>query len=121
MTRLLIVDDESSYRETLSRYARRLGYEVESAEDAEAALTHGLRLRPQILFVDWLLASNRDGLDVAQELGEQVPEMVTIVTSGNPALQLSDELVEAGRCSTLLKPFSLSDFECALNEAVLDV
>ncbi|MCP5044366.1 MAG: response regulator [bacterium] len=120
MTRLLIVDDESGYREILSLYARRLGHEVESAEDADAALTHGLRFQPQILFVDWLLASERDGLDVAQELGAQVPEMVTIVTSGNPALELTDELMATGRCSTLLKPFSLSDFECALNEAIVE-
>ncbi len=120
MTRLLIVDDESNHREILSLYAWRLGYEVESVEDADAALTHGIRFQPEILFVDRLSASSRNGLDVVRELAEQVPEMVTIVTSESPALKLTDELMETGRYSTLRKPFSLNDFKCALNQAIVE-
>ncbi len=118
MAKVMIVDDEPEYREILSRSALRLGHEVETAEDATSALECGRRYAPDVLFVDWMLGSELNGVEVARSLSESVPELITIVISGDLSLELPSGEFEAGRISFLPKPFGLDEFRVAIENAI---
>lgn len=119
MAKVLIIDDEENFRDTLCKYASRLGHEVESAGDAITALKSGRMMTPDVIFVDWMLKSELNGLDVIQMLRERAPELIAVVITGDLALELPSRLEEAGRTSILRKPFGLLDFKAALDDAVL--
>jgi DNA-binding response OmpR family regulator len=55
MLKVLIVDDEPSYREYLERYLSRSGYEVRSASGAAEAVAIARELRPDVVLADWML------------------------------------------------------------------
>jgi two-component system response regulator CpxR len=70
--RVLIVDDDRALCTLLAEYLRREGFVVDTAHDAETALTQ-LRnpmLRPDLLILD-VMMPGRDGLDTLRELRMQ--------------------------------------------------
>lgn len=118
MAKIMIVDDESMFREILRRSALRLGHEVDTAGDSTSALSRGQRFAPDILFVDWMLGSEKNGLQVAESLAETLPKLITIVISGDLSLELAVDSSQAGRVSLLPKPFGLDEFHHAIDRAI---
>ena len=55
MARVLIVEDEDSLRETLSRYLAHEGHEVIAAASGQEALDAGFDASPDVLIADWML------------------------------------------------------------------
>src|SRR5277367_873915 len=71
---VLVVDDEQTITEVVSRYLERAGYEVNSAGDGPQALAQAALFRPDLVVLD-LMLPGIDGLgwmrglrDVGQDL-----------------------------------------------------
>ena len=82
--RVILVDDDPSYRRALTRVLTEAGYEVATAHDAETALWLCQRLTPDVVVTD-LELGDESGLRLAQELGQrfgsQSPPVVLITAS----------------------------------------
>jgi DNA-binding response OmpR family regulator len=63
----MIVDDDTTVSEILSRYLTREGYEVESVRDGRVALER-IRSKPPELIVLDLMLPGMSGLDLCQSL-----------------------------------------------------
>lgn len=101
---ILVVDDESSIRDVLTRYLEREGYRVEVAADGPAALQATAQVSPDLIVLD-LMLPGLDGLEVCQRL--RAVSMVPIIM-----LTARDEEADKVRGFTtgaddyITKPFS---------------
>lgn len=118
MARVLLVDDEPLYLRFLGREARRAGHEVETASSGSEGVAAGLRFRPDVLVVDWMLQDSLRGVDVAEALGAELPRLLTIVITGYPSLDLEKRKAGARIVEVLEKPVSFEVVRAALSRAV---
>jgi len=65
--RILVVDDEESYREALSVALQREGFIVETASDGTEALERFDASHPELVLLDVMLP-RMSGIDVCREL-----------------------------------------------------
>ena len=80
---LLLVEDNDSVRDLLSRALRRRGYTVHEAANAEAAIEWSLRsaIRPDLLVTDMVMPG-LGGPELARRLTEYYPSMRVLFMSG---------------------------------------
>ena len=107
--KVLIVDDEPAYRDTLRLLVPYEGYEVETASTEQEALDIAARFSPDVLVIDWMLKDHTNGLKVAEKLRADHPKMQVVVISGYPAASLEQQVHSFSPIQFLTKPFALSD------------
>jgi DNA-binding NtrC family response regulator len=79
---LLIVDDESSIRESLSQVLTEIGYRVRSAEDGFSALREIMNEAPELLLSD-LNMPGISGFELLSEVRRRFPAIRAIAMSGS--------------------------------------
>ena len=75
MGRVLIVDDEETYRTQLSLIVTSKGHEVQSTVDGQEAISIGSVFLPDLLVTDWRLKHDMTGLQVAEALRKAKPRL----------------------------------------------
>jgi len=106
--RILVVDDEQTIREILSKYITQLGYEVVTAEDGMHALEKLAALPFDLVLTD-LKMPKMDGRELLKRLAEAYPDIPKIVLTG---LGTDEDIILAlktGAYDFLTKP--IIDFE----------
>ena len=115
--RLLLVDDEPSIRETVSRYLGHLGFEVHTAETGLQALRAAGEHLPDLVLLDVMLP-DADGFDLLGRLradGLAVP--VVFLTARDTRADIVRGLREGGD-DYITKPFGLEELAARI-DAVL--
>lgn len=118
MASVLIVEDESSLRETLARFLIREGHEVITAANGREAFDLGISASPDVLVTDWMLKNHIHGLHVADALKAVNPSLHTILITGFPSKDLLSESDRCGVLQLLEKPFDLNDLKRAVHSAL---
>ncbi len=116
--RVLIVDDEPSYRDYLERYLAREGYEVLTAATGKEAIELGESFRPTVILADWMLKDHMHGLEVAESLRRVIPDLRILLMTGFPSSDIRQEADRAKVCRFLEKPFGLEEVAQAIRDAV---
>jgi two-component system, OmpR family, response regulator ResD len=102
---VLVVDDEPTIREVVSRYLERAGYETRVAGDGPSAL-EAVAARPPDLIVLDLMLPGIDGLEVMRRVreGRQRGAVILLTAKGDE----SDRIVglRLGADDYVVKPFS---------------
>ena len=117
-TRILIVDDEPTYREYLERFLSRDGLDVRTAESGAEAIEVAREFSPDILLADWMLRCEMHGIEVGEVLREQSPELRILLMTGFPTADLEAEAARVGINGFLEKPFALEDLSSAIQAAL---
>jgi two-component system OmpR family response regulator len=115
--RLLLVDDEPSILETVSRYLSHLGYEVHTAENGVQALRAAGEHLPELVLLDVMLP-DADGFELLGRLradGLAVP--VVFLTARDTRADIVRGLREGGD-DYITKPFGLDELAARV-QAVL--
>ena len=115
--KILLVDDEPSYRDSLGHILSHESYDVRTADGAKAAVEVAHDFVPDILIVDWMLRDAMDGVQVAQSLRALNPRLKTIFITGYRTSRLENQMREVPFAQFLNKPFSLDDFLEAIRMA----
>jgi two-component system, NtrC family, nitrogen regulation response regulator NtrX len=103
---VLIVDDEEGIRESLKGIFEDEGYDVQTADSAEEALSMLKEKRPDIIFLDvWL--PEMDGLEALSRIGEMDKDIPVIIISGHGNIELAVKATHLGAYDFLEKPLSL--------------
>ena len=102
---VLVVDDEPTIAEVVSRYLERAGYETATAGDGLEALRIAGERRPDLVVLD-LMLPELDGLEVLKRLRED--ERATAVILLTAKGEESDRVVglRRGADDYIVKPFS---------------
>ncbi len=104
MTRVLVVDDDTTVREVVVSYLKAEAYDVSEAADGETALALFTRERPDLIVLDIMLPGV-DGLEVCRQVRASSQTPVIMLTALGTE---SDRVVglELGADDYLTKPFS---------------
>ena len=103
---VLVVDDEPTIAEVVSRYLERAGYDVRSVGDGPAALDAVADQRPDLVVLD-LMLPGLDGLEVMRRIRDPArPNMAIILLTARG--EESDRVVglRLGADDYVVKPFS---------------
>ena len=118
-TRILIVDDEPTYREYLERFLSRDGLDVRTAETGAEAIELAKSFAPDILLADWMLRCEMHGIEVGEALRAQRPDLRILLMTGFPTADLEAEAARVGIDGFLEKPFALEDLSNAIKSALV--
>ncbi|MDQ6725065.1 MAG: response regulator transcription factor [Actinomycetota bacterium] len=102
--RILVVDDDLTVSEVVTRYLEREGYVVEVAYDGAVALAQALAHPPELVVLDLMIPS-LDGFEVCRRLRAAAPVPVIMLTARG---EEADRIVglELGADDYVSKPFS---------------
>jgi excisionase family DNA binding protein len=104
--RVLVVDDEASIRDLLSKTLALAEYDVDLAPDGRTALER-LRMVPYDLLVTDLKMPGVDGLAVIREARRMKPDIPVIIVTGFSTEASAIEAVNLGVAGYLTKPFRI--------------
>lgn len=116
MPRVLVVDDEENLRLVLRTLLKKHGYEVETADSAEAALQRLDAFDPHFVLAD-VKMPGMSGIDLCQELQARSNPATVIVMSAYGSVNLAIEAMKAGAYDYVAKPFKQDEILIALRKA----
>jgi DNA-binding response OmpR family regulator len=106
---ILVVDDESTLRETLRQFFTRAGHRVMTAADGRSALDYASTMQFDVVLLDVALGGAPDGYDVCRELRARrnvVPIIMLTALDSEADAVLG---LEAGADDYITKPFGLAE------------
>jgi len=109
-SKILIVDDEIIFADTLAQIFRREGYECRAVYSAEEAIETIAVWEPALAIVDVMLPG-MNGIDLAIMIKANYPELAVMMISGQVATTgLVEKAAQQGfEFSILPKPFPVPD------------
>jgi putative two-component system response regulator len=117
MSSILIVDDEPSAREVMSRLAERLGHEVRQAANADEAMERMAERAAGVAICD-VAMPGRDGVWLAGQLRRAHPDTAIIMATASQDVDVALASLRHGAVDFLTKPFSPELFRQALARGV---
>src|SRR6185436_3725798 len=114
---LLLVDDESSFREVIADRLSEYGFRVEQAGTGEEAVARLNDFAFDILVTD-LRLPGVDGRQVLDEALARYPEIIAIVITGFGTVREAVEVTRLGAEGFITKPFQFEELLHELNAAI---
>jgi two-component system, response regulator RegA len=112
--RLLIVEDDDTFRGVLVRALSRRGFEVQGAATAAEGLGAVARWAPHGAVVD-LRLPDESGLALVPKLLAVLPEIHVVVLTGYASVATAVEAIKQGAVHYLAKPAEVDDIVTALD------
>ncbi|MGM0567632.1 MAG: response regulator [Elusimicrobiota bacterium] len=104
---ILVVDDETYFRQMLSEILKDSGYEVEEAENGSMALEKISRGDCNAVLLDIRLP-DLSGIEVYEKIKEECPDMKVIMMTAYAKDNMLMDKIKKGGYTCLIKPFKIS-------------
>lgn len=112
-----VVDDDESVRESLPDLLRELGYTVQAYASAEEFLAAADLAAIRALLLD-IAMPGMSGAELQQELRRRGLEIPIVFITANGDTALKRRLLADGAAACLIKPFSETALQLALDAAL---
>ena len=116
--KVLLVEDDADVRSATGAMLEELGYDVVeagSAAEALRALARGAKI--DLVFTDVIMASGRNGIELARDIRNLRPDLPVLLTSGYTAQRLVPTAMN-GDLPLLRKPYTLAQLAESLGDLV---
>ena len=114
--RVLVIDDESSARQTIAFYLKDLGYEVIDANRAEEGLALALEHRPSVVISDIRL-EGMSGIELLGKIKELNSTMQVILITAYGTIKDAVSAMRLGAENYLTKPIDMDELEVTVKRA----
>jgi DNA-binding NtrC family response regulator len=114
--RLLLVDDERAFVDTLGRRLTARGFPVEIAYSGRDALDSLERRGCDVVLLD-VRMPGMNGLDTLREISARYPLVKVILLSGHASIDVAVDGMRLGAVDYLLKPTDLEDILAKVESA----
>jgi len=114
---ILVVDDNPDFADNLKEILGAEGYVVTAAPSCEAARRAARGLVADLALVDLRLPDG-DGIALASELKEGLPDLEVILLTGHATLESAAAAVRAGAAAYLLKPYATTELLATVEQAM---
>jgi DNA-binding NtrC family response regulator len=114
---LLIVDDELSVRDSLSKWFGEEGYEVGAAETASEALSRMAERRWDLALVD-IKMRGTDGIELQRRMRKIDPEMMVIIMTGYASVETAVAALKNGAYDYVTKPLDPDELAHLVRNAI---
>jgi CheY-like chemotaxis protein len=116
--RALIVEDETLIAEELKERLSRLGFSIIAAVDsAEEGIAIATQERPDLILMDIRLKGEKDGVQAAQEIRQQIDVPIVYVTAYSDRLTV-DRAKGTEHDAYVLKPFHRRELQSTIEVAM---
>lgn len=116
LRRVLFVEDEAGLRRAYERFLHGR-YQMAFAETGAAARREMAHFTPDLVVLD-LKLPDADGMDVLRDLRAVHPDIRVIITTSYASQQPLFEMLGIPLQGYLVKPFSLSELETKIRDAL---
>mgnify|MGYP001556571306 CR=1 FL=1 len=106
--KILVVDDDDSIRDVVSKMLCRLGFKVSSADSAESGLALFLKNKFDLVITDFSM-SGMDGIHLAYYIKEKYPSTQVILMTGDDKEVILSRIRDTAVDQALFKPFTLTE------------
>ncbi len=113
---VLIVDDESSIRESLERLIRSGGYETVMAAHGQEALARAAAQEFEVVIMD-IRMPGLSGIDVLRKMNTEYQDTSVIMISALADVGTAVEAMKLGAYDYITKPFNLDDILMRVEKA----
>lgn len=117
-TKLLIVEDEETLRESLKRMFSREGYNVSTADSVE----NGLQLIDKYIFdviISDIILPGKDGIEMLTDVKEELPDQIFIVMTAYASLETAVKALRAGAYDYIMKPVLHEEIKQVVKNALI--
>ncbi len=114
--RVLVVDDEEEFLETLIKRLRKRKVNVSGAKSGEEAL-HMLKLHPVDVVVLDVRMPGMDGIQTLREIKRSFPLIEVVMLTAHASMEVAAEGMELGAFDYLMKPVDIDDLVYKLQDA----
>lgn len=112
-TRILIVDDETMFRQEIQAFLQDLGYQTAEAANGSSALALFHQQHWDVLLLD-LALPDTSGIHILRQIADISPETIVLIITAFASLETAVEALRLGAYDYLLKPIRLDDLEVRL-------
>ena len=116
MKSILIIDDDSLIRKTLSSHLTKQGFEVQTAEDGESGLKKYAEMGPDLVILDIRLPDT-DGLDVLRQMKDQANRASVLIMTAYDDMKTTVEAIKLGAFEYLVKPLDYMALDLTVEKA----
>jgi CheY-like chemotaxis protein len=116
-TKILVVDDEDFQRDLLKKLLSKVGYEVETAESPEVAMSLLAAEDYPVIITD-LIMLDMDGVEFCQRVRETNSKTVIIALTGHSDLYDMKKLKVVGFDNYLTKPIKVEVIQQAVEQGL---
>ena len=114
---VLVVDDDPSFRRSMERLLRSMGFKFQSFASAQEFLRGGLPDAPSCLVLDVRMPGT-SGLELQQDLARAGWHIPIIFMTGHGDIPMSVRAMKAGAIEFLTKPFREQELLEAIEQAL---
>jgi DNA-binding NtrC family response regulator len=107
--KILVVDDEVDFLETLVNRLRKRRMTVHGAASGEEALQMLDQEAFDVVILDIKMPGGMDGIEVLRAIKKRRPETEVLLLTGHASVETSIEGMKLGAFDYLLKPMRLED------------
>ncbi len=115
--KILLVDDEVSFVQTIAYGLSRMGFDIRTANSAPEALDIIRETVPNLLITD-IQMPGMSGLELTEIVLGQYPDIVVIAMTGYGDMELVVEFMRLGGADFLQKPLRFTNMRLAIDAAV---
>ena len=115
-TRVLIVDDEKEFTDTLSERLRTRDYDVTASYSGKDAVSKIGGYNFDVVILD-VAMPGMDGIETLREIKRQKPLTEVIMLTGNATVETAIEGMKLGAHDYLMKPCETDDLVSKINRA----
>jgi len=116
-TKLLIVEDEETLRESLKRMFTREGYKVSTTDSVEKGLQLINKYIYDVIISDIILPG-KDGIEMLSEVKEELPDQIFIVMTAYASLETAVKALRAGAYDYIMKPIIHEEIKQVVKNAL---
>lgn len=117
MSKILVIDDERSIRNTLKDILEYEKYEVDLAEDGKKALEIVKNAEYDIVLCD-IKMPGMDGIEVLEQLQQLTPDTPVVMISGHGNIDTAVESIKKGAYDFIEKPLDLNRLLITIRNAM---
>jgi len=115
--RILVVDDELDFTETIVNRLKKRHLQAEGVGSGEAAISSLSQGAFDVVLLDIKMPGGMDGIDVLREIKRVQPEAEVILLTGHASIETSIEGMKLGAFDYLLKPIRFDELLDKLSAA----
>lgn len=117
---IMVVDDDSGTRETLSDILADWDYQVTTFAKGKTAIKAFIQSPVDILLIDIGLP-DISGLEVLQQVRENKPDVAVVIMTGYAALENAVQAINRGASAYIVKPINVEALKAILKKALREV
>jgi len=114
---VLLVDDDVTFRQVMSKELARLGYQIEAVESGEQAVRRIAASEPDVILLDMRLPG-MSGLDVLKSIRASAPATEVVMLTGHGSIDTAIESIRVGAFDYVVKPCPLDELNIRIQRAV---